>query len=87
MGFQKSISYKNPRHGAPGPIGTSKSNLSDKTESALIQRILHQCYNWYILIFFVTKCVGNVDAFCIKKKNDAKCVDMVHIDAFCNKKY
>ena len=25
MGFQKSISYKNPRHGAPGPIGTSKS--------------------------------------------------------------
>ena len=34
--------------------------------------------------FFVTKCVGNVDAFCIKKKY-AKCVDMVHIDAFCNK--
>ena len=26
MGFQKSIPYKNPRHGAPGPIGTSKSN-------------------------------------------------------------
>ena len=25
MGFQKSISYKNPRHGSPGPIGTSKS--------------------------------------------------------------
>ena len=23
--FRKSISYKNPRHGAPGPIGTSKS--------------------------------------------------------------
>ena len=32
------------------------------------QRILHQCYNCNILIFFVTKCVGNVDAFCIKKK-------------------
>ena len=25
MSFQKSISYKNPRHGAPGPIGSSKS--------------------------------------------------------------
>ena len=25
MCFQKSISYKNPRHGAPGTIGTSKS--------------------------------------------------------------
>ena len=25
MGFQNSISYKNPRHGAPGSIGTSKS--------------------------------------------------------------
>ena len=47
--------------------------------------VLHQCNNWYILIFFVTKCVGNVDAFCIKII-DAKCVDMVHIDAFCNKK-
>ena len=34
----------------------------------VIQRILHQCYNWCILIFFVTKCVGNVDAFCIKLK-------------------
>ena len=34
----------------------------------LIQRILHQCNNWYNLIFFVTKCVGNVDAFCIRKK-------------------
>ena len=33
----------------------------------MIQRILHQCNNWYILIFFVTKCVGNVEAFCIKK--------------------
>ena len=30
MGFQKSISYKNPRHGAPGPIGTSKS-IGSKT--------------------------------------------------------
>ena len=28
MGFQKSISYKNPRHGAPGPIGTSKSKMT-----------------------------------------------------------
>ena len=27
MSFQKSISYKKSRHGAPGPIGTSKSNL------------------------------------------------------------
>ena len=25
MSFQKRISYKNPRHGAPGPIDTSKS--------------------------------------------------------------
>ena len=50
----------------------------------MIQRILDQCYNCNILICFVTKCVGNVDAFCIKKI-DAKCVDMVHIDALCNK--
>ena len=28
MGYQKNISYKNPRHGAPGPIGTSKSNIA-----------------------------------------------------------
>ena len=27
MGFQNGISFKNPRHGAPGPIGTSKSKM------------------------------------------------------------
>ena len=33
----------------------------------MIQRILHQCYNCNILMFDVTKCGGNVDAFCIKQ--------------------
>ena len=31
----------------------------------LIQRILHQ-YNNLCILIFVTKCVGNVDASCIK---------------------
>ena len=33
MGFQKIIPYKNPRHGAPGSIGssTSKYNVGLKT--------------------------------------------------------
>ena len=48
----------------------------------LIQRILHQYNNLYILIF-VTKCVGNVDAFCIKKV-DSKCFDMVHTSKCTN---
>ena len=28
MGFQKIIPYKNPRHGAPGSIGSSKSTIN-----------------------------------------------------------
>ena len=61
-------------------------------ELAVIQRILQQCNNCYILIFFVTKCVGNVDALCNKLKFllqnastlqnvtiVAKCVDRWHM--------
>ena len=44
----------------------------------LIQRILHQCNHWYILIFFGYKMRWQCRRILIKKKVDAKCVDMVH---------
>ena len=38
MGIQKSISYKNPRHGAPGSIGTSKSILEPEFYGDLVYK-------------------------------------------------
>ena len=38
MGFQKSISTKNPWHGAPGPIGTSKSVSCEFMVKLIIQK-------------------------------------------------
>ena len=44
MSFQKSISYKNPRHGAPGPIGTSKS--MSETRIVEVEEIKEVCVGY-----------------------------------------
>ena len=46
MGYQKSIAFKNPRYGAPGSIGSSKSNLW--TLCLLCIRILAFCTKFLI---------------------------------------
>ena len=46
MGFQKSISYKNPRHGAPGPIGTSKSRSGGSIGTAVGLQVSLNSFNW-----------------------------------------
>ena len=46
MGFQKSISYENPRHGAPGPIGTSMSNpIAGHLKNEKVMEILAIMFN------------------------------------------
>ena len=46
------------------------TGLKDEpSEEAMVQRKMYQCNNCYILIFFVTFCVGKVDAKCLRIKN------------------
>ena len=51
---------------------------------ALIQRILHQCYNWCILIFLLQNALAMSTHFASKTKVDAKFVDMVHTSKCTN---
>ena len=53
MGFQKSISYKNPRHGAPGPIGTSKSIGHICKSSENYSFTVYKCQHAEITLVFV----------------------------------